>query len=112
MSITINDCHFENNGTGIKAPTSADIQMSGTKFVNNGIALDIYVSAADIQTLGLPAETPQEFIKEVISALQGTNIESEKMKVVEESRLFKWIGNTASLSTIATALMQFVGQLS
>lgn len=36
MAIKITDCHFENNGTGIKAPTSVEIDMSGTSFKGNG----------------------------------------------------------------------------
>lgn len=112
MPIIIKDCHFKKNGTGIKAPTSADIQMSGTRFVANGKALDIYVSAADLEHLGLPADTPQEFLEEIISALQSTTDESEKINVVKESRLFQWLGNAASLSNIATALVQFVRSLS
>jgi len=71
MAIKITDCHFENNGTGIKAPTSAEIDMSGTSFKGNGKAMDIYVSAADLRQLGLPENTPQEYIQEAIQILQG-----------------------------------------
>jgi len=113
MPIIIKDCHFENNGTGIKAPTSADIQMSGTKFVDNGKALDIYVSAVDLQRLGLPPDTPQELLKEIIFTLQGmpSHSEAEKVAVVKQSQLFNWLGAAASVATVATSLVQFVASL-
>lgn len=110
MPIIIKDCHFENNGTGIKAPTSADIQMSGTKFVDNGKALDIYVSAVDLQKLGLPPDTPQELLREIITTLQGmpSHTVVEKVAAVRQSQLFNWLGAAASVSTVATSLVQFV----
>lgn len=113
MSIIIKDCHFENNGTGIKAPTSADIQMSGTKFIDNGKAIDIYVSAVDLQNLGLPPNTPQDLLKEIITTLQSmsSNTEVEKENAVKQSQLFNWLGAASSVSTIATAVVQFVASL-
>lgn len=113
MAIIIKNCHFENNGTGIRAPTSADIQMSGTKFVDNGKAVDIYVSAVDLQRLGLPADVPQELLLGVIATLRSIPFQSkdEKANVVMRSELFNWLGAAASASTIATALVQFVASL-
>lgn len=113
MPFNITDCHFENNGTAIKAPTSADIKMSGTTFVCNGKAMDIYVSAVDLQKLGLPQDTPQEMLKEVISIIQGMlcSSEEEKEAAITKSSLFEWLGAAASTSTLATALIQFCSSL-
>lgn len=113
MPIIIKNCNFENNGTGIKAPTSADIQVSGTNFIANGKALDIYVSAADLQKLGLPPNTPQDLLKEIIITLQNmpSNTQTEKENSVKQSRLFDWLGAAASASTIATAVVEFVASL-
>lgn len=113
MPIIIKDCHFENNGTGIKTPTSADIQMSGTTFVDNGKAIDIYVSAVDLKKIGLPGNTPQEFLREIISTLQGmpSHSDEDKVEMVKQSRLFNWLGAAASASTIANSLVQFIASL-
>lgn len=113
MPIIMTDCHFAGNGTAIKAPTSADIQMSGTTFVGNGKALDIYVSAVDLQKLGLPQDTPQEMLKEVISIIQGMpgSSDEEKETAITKSSLFEWLGAAASASTLATALIQFCSSL-
>lgn len=110
MPLIITDCHFENNGTAIKAPTSANIQMSGSTFIDNGKAIDIYVSAVDLQKLGLPPDTPQELLKEIITTLQGMpfNTAVEKVNAVKQSQLFNWLGAASSASTIATALVEFV----
>lgn len=113
MSIIMNDCHFEKNETAIKAPTSVDIKMSGTKFVGNGKAIDIYVSATDLQKLGLPDDTPQEMLREVISLMQSMSNSSiaEKEEAITRSPLFEWLGAAASASTLATALVQFFSSI-
>ena len=113
MAIKITDCHFENNGTGIKAPTSAEIDMSGTSFKGNGKAMDIYVSADDLCQLGLPENTPQEYIKEVIQILQGQKGQPEEVQVasISDSSLFKWLGHAASVSSIASGIIAFVQSL-
>ncbi|MGE6293731.1 hypothetical protein [Aeromonas media] len=113
MPIIMTNCHFENNGTAIKAPTSADIKMSGSTFVGNGKAMDIYVSAVDLQKLGLPQDTPQEMLKEVISIIQGIPgcSQEEKEAAITKSSLFEWLGAAASASTLATALVQFCSSL-
>ncbi|CAM3885076.1 hypothetical protein [Pseudoalteromonas maricaloris] len=113
MVIKITDCHFENNGTGIKAPTSAKIDMSGTSFKGNGKAMDIYVSAADLNQLGLPENTPQEYLQEVIQILQGQKGQSEEVQVaaISDSSLFKWLGHAASVSSIASGIIAFVQRL-
>ena len=109
MPIIIKDCQFNSNGTGIKAPTSADIQMSGTKFVDNGKAIDIYVSVVDLQKLGLPNDTPQELLVEIISILQSMppHFDDEQISVVKKSRLVDWLGAAGSVSTIASSIVQF-----
>lgn len=113
MVIKIMDCHFENNGTGIKAPMAIEIDVSGTSFKGNGKALDIYVSAADLRHLGLPENTPQEYIQEVIEILRSQKYQPEEVQVesIAESSLFKWLGHAASVSSIGSAIIAFVQSL-
>ena len=104
------NCHFEGNGTGIKAPTSAEIEMSGTIFKNNGKAMDIFVSAVDLKLLGLPDNTPQEYIKEVIQILEQKKQlpEAAQLESIENSKLFKWLGHGASIASIGSALITYI----
>jgi len=113
MVIKITGCHFEGNGIGIKAPTSAKIDISGTSFKDNGKAMDIYVSASDLRHLGLPENTPQEYLQEVIEILQGQKGQPEEvqMKSIADSSLFKWLGHAASVSSIASGIIAFVQSL-
>jgi hypothetical protein len=114
MPIIIKNCNFENNGTGIKAAVNAaDIQISETNSVDNSKFLDIYVSAADLQKLGLPPNTPQDLLQEIIIILQKmpSNTQTEKENSVKQSRLFDWLGAASSASTIATAVVEFVASL-
>lgn len=113
MAIKMTNCHFENNGTGIKAPTSANIDMSGTTFKGNGKAMDIYISSADLVNLGLPKNTPQEYIQEVVAILQKQvgAPQKDQIESISNSALFKWLGHGASISTIGSALISFIQTL-
>jgi len=109
MAIKMTNCHFENNGTGIKAPTSVKIEMSGTTFKSNGKAIDIFVSASDLKSLGLPENTPQEYIKEVIEILSQVkdNPKEQQLESISDSSLFKWLGHGASVASIGSAIIAF-----
>ena len=113
MAIKMTNCHFENNGTGIKAPTSAEIDMSGTTFRGNGKAMDIFVSKVDLYKLGLPENTPQEYLREVIETLEGLkgHPQDKQIESISDSSLFKWLGHSASVATIGSALISFIQTL-
>jgi len=109
MAIKITNCHFENNGTGIKAPTSAEIELSGSTFKDNGKAMDIFISVADLKSLGLPEDTPQEYIKEVLQILSDKKgiTEEEQLQSISDSKLFKWLGYSSSIASIGSAIIAF-----
>ena len=114
MGITIKDCHFESNGVGIKAPTSADLSISGTTFHKNGKAMDLYVSPQDYAKLGLPHNTPAELLTEAVADQneRASQTHEERLEVIKKSRLFEWLehsaGFGASLVTIADAVVKFI----
>lgn len=91
MAIKITDCHFEGNGTGIKAPTSVEIEISGTTFKDNHKAMDICVSPEDLKNLELPFDIPQKYIKEVLQILEQSKQqpEAEQLNSISKSQLFK-----------------------
>jgi hypothetical protein len=113
MALKMTDCHFEGNGTGIKAPTSAEIEISGTTFKDNGKAMDIFVSSSDLKTLGLPEDTPQEYIREVLHSLEHQKDlpTEQKLESISNSNLFKWLGHGASVASIGSALITFLQSL-
>ncbi len=113
MAIKMTNCHFENNVIGIKAPTSVEIDMSGTSFKGNGKAIDIYVAATDLLHLGLPENTPQEYMQEIIEILQGQKGQPEEVQIesIADSSLFKWLGHGASVASIASGIISFVQSL-
>jgi hypothetical protein len=113
MSIKFTDCNFEGNGTGIKAPESVEMELTGTVFKNNGKAIDIFVPEHKLLELGLPENTPQDLLQEVIQILKQNNAKSddEKMESILDSNLFKWLGHGASIASIGSALIGFVQTL-
>lgn len=110
MAIKMMGCNFEGNDVAIHAPETTDMEISNTTFCNNGVAMDIFVSAATLQSLGLPENTPQEYLREVFVLLEQEKDKPQEvqLQLASESKLFKWLGNGASIATIFSALIEFV----
>jgi hypothetical protein len=109
MAINFNDCDISNNKTGVRTPSSAEVNFTKTKIQDNDIGVDIYISKEDIIKLGLPVNTDPEYVKDAIKVLQSNNDAPEDVKryMLTKTKLFEWLGNTSSIVTIATALIQF-----
>ncbi|OLQ70306.1 hypothetical protein BIT28_16400 [Photobacterium proteolyticum] len=109
MAIKFDDCDFSKNETGVKAPSSADVSFQKTRFTENTTAVDIYITKEDIIALGLPDNTDPELVKEAVSLLKEHEEAPHEVKsyLLNTTKLFKWLGNISSLTTIGTALIDF-----
>lgn len=106
--LTLKNVTIDNCGTGISAPKDALIHADGLKITNTGKAIDLRDPPSLMQSLGLPENTPPAYLVEAIKALEGSKAlpVEQRSQALHESRLFKWLGHTANLSGIASALMQ------
>lgn len=107
MKIKMEGCHFEDNGTAIKAPDSVEFDMTDTKFINNQKALDIFSTKSQLEQIGLPEDTPKELLEEVIEiykAHQNSPL-PEQENAISKSKLFSWLGHGASVASIASAII-------
>ncbi|MDW2054861.1 hypothetical protein R7Q40_11080 [Vibrio sp. 506] len=111
MAIEFDGCNISENKTGVRAPETADLSFKDTDIVKNDIGVDVYISSLLVEKLGLPENTPQSYVDEVEKLLKANADQSTpiKMKLLENSTLFKWLGHTSSLITIATALIAMFG---
>ncbi|ENK2915774.1 hypothetical protein [Vibrio alginolyticus] len=108
MAISFNDCDISENDTGVKAPSSADLSFEKTRIKNNKTGVDIYISKEDIIALGLPENTNPEYVKEAVELLKENHHHDDDVKtlLLSKTKLFQWLGDISSITTIATALIQ------
>ncbi|MFI3275386.1 MULTISPECIES: hypothetical protein [Vibrio] len=108
MPINFNDCDISENDIGVKTPSSANLSFEKTRIKNNKIGVDVYVNKEDIVALGLPEDTDPEYVKEALTVLKENHTHDDDVKrlLLSKTKLFQWLGDISSLTTIATALIQ------
>jgi hypothetical protein len=115
MAIKIFNNHFENCGTGISAPSDANVEIGANSFVACGRAIDLRAPESLLGALGLSPETPLEVLREVLSFI-GTSerTEPEIAEKATATGLFKWLSAGADTTTLVqglAALYQYVPQI-
>ncbi|MFA0194992.1 hypothetical protein AB4501_22600 [Vibrio sp. 10N.222.55.E8] len=112
MAINFKDCNISKNKTGIRTPTSAEISFEKTDITDNEIGVDIYITKEDIVALGLPEDTNLEHLKEAIELLKENQQHDEDVKrlLLSKTKLFQWLGDISSITTIATALIEYASR--
>ena len=109
MPIKIYDNHFENCGTGISAPSDADIDIGANRFVACGKAIDLRVPESLLGALGLSAETPLEVLREVLTFVgSASRTEPEVAEKATSAGLFKWLSAGADATTLVSGLASLV----
>ncbi|WP_336340833.1 hypothetical protein [Enterobacter cloacae] len=99
-----------NVGTFFDGPKTV---MSFDDIDLNGVEKFIHFRDSDssiLERLGLPKDTPPEFLIELITSLaekKDMNFES-KVGIVGKSKLFEWLGAGANLMTIAEPIIRSV----
>lgn len=106
MGLEIDNCSFKKVKTVIRAPKSYDIKAKRSKFEKIETVFDIYVSQEDLRAIGLPEDTPQELIHELLERVKLEPTDEGKVKVMSSSGLMNWLGVASNMVTIATPLVQ------
>ncbi|ELR5270869.1 hypothetical protein AB7W67_07975 [Providencia rettgeri] len=107
MAIEFDECNISNNKTGVRAPATANVKFKKTNISGNEVGVDIAIAPELAEALSLPLDTPKIYLDEAERILVK-NKDSDmisKLKLLEDSRLFKWLGHTSSFVTVATALI-------
>lgn len=107
MPIEFDGCNISENKIGVRTPADADLKFKNTDIVKNEVGVDIYISKEMADKLQLPEDTPQEYLDEVEKLLKenAEKDEKSKLELLENSRLFKWLGHASSVATLATTLI-------
>ncbi len=105
MAIKIYDNHFENCGTGISAPSDANIDIGANRFVACGKAIDLRAPKSLLGALGLQPDTPLELLKEALSFIgSGQHTEPQITEKAASTGLFNWLSAGADATTLVQGL--------
>lgn len=111
MAIKINNSNFEYNDTGMRTPSSADVTVDGSRFANNTIGIDIYLTSDNLAEVGLRNDTPKEIIDSVNSILISDRDKPKEslIKRLESSGIVSWINASASATSVIQAIAALAG---
>jgi hypothetical protein len=104
MALHLKNVRIDNCGTGLSAPTGAQIFADGLEITNTKQAIELRDPPGLLQALGLPVNTPPEYLVEALKILEGAPPD-ERAEMLRESRLVKWLGVTADLTGLVTVLV-------
>lgn len=109
MSANFKNCDISENIVGVKSPSSKELNFEDSRITKNDIGVDIYITREDIVALGLPEHTDPELLKEAILMLKNHQDAPKEAKeyLLSTTRLFKWLGNISSITTIASAIIEY-----
>lgn len=112
MTLRINNSRFIGNEYAISGPSTMDVISDGNLFVGNGKVFDFHEPNM-LAGLGLPAETPSQYFKELLSDLEKARAQpiDSKIEVVKASKLQAWLAGAASVSTVTKNLVDILPKL-
>lgn len=112
MALNLKNVRIDNCGTGISAPKDAHINADGLEITNTACAIELRDPHGLLQSLGLPANTPPQYLIEALKILEGASALPEQARVeqLRDSALVKWLGVTADLTGLGTTLISAQSQ--
>jgi|GEM_PF-3676599 len=112
MALNLKNVRIDNCGTGISAPKDAHIVADGLEITNTARAIELRDPPGLLQSLGLPANTPPQYLIDALKILEaGSALPNEaRIERLRESTLVKWLGVTADITGIGTALLSAQAQ--
>lgn len=94
---------------------NVDFEAGDIEMEDVDVGIDVYLTPRQMLEVGLPANTPQEYIKEV-KDLVGLSDSSEQVwNSIEKTNLFRWLSTAAIATTlsapVATVLSNLISML-
>jgi hypothetical protein len=112
MALHLKNVRIDNCCTGISAPKDAHISADGLEITNTTQAIELRDPPGLLQSLGLPADTPPQYLIDALKILEGVSTLPTEARIerLRESSLVKWLGVTADLTGIGTILLSAQAQ--
>ena len=112
MTLKLKNVRIDNCGTGISMSIGTQLDADGLVITNTRRAIEVREPQSLLQSLGLPATTPPEFLIEALRILEGASglPPNARIQKLSESRLSKWLGVTADLAGLGSVLLSAQAQ--
>ncbi|WP_433588243.1 hypothetical protein [Pseudomonas koreensis] len=107
--LILDECVFDCGIAAVRAPSDMDILAKKTQFLGAGVGFDLFEPRIQ-EIVGLPDGVDKKLVQEVLVLLkQKPDASPEEMtEVVQKSRLGIWLGNTESITKVATGLIALI----
>lgn len=109
VKINVNGLWISNCDEAVSVAHGTDLEIEGVNFViqNCGKGIVERDPPTLLEALGLPLDTPHEYVKELLSSLLGIPEKDvpSKEQAIKASRLWVYIQNSANSMTVLQALM-------
>lgn len=109
MKIDIKNMNLTDVGVGVSLPkgSNADLKMDEITMIRGRTLVEERDAPNFVQSLGLPPDTPPEFILEIIRELRERPdlLEHEKVEVVKSSKLWSFVERSSSATTVIQGIL-------
>ncbi|EOB3673447.1 TPA: hypothetical protein RQL20_003190 [Vibrio vulnificus] len=107
MPLVMKNSYFNDVGTVVRAPEKMLVEVDNCDFKKIEVGFDFYVPESDLQKIGLPVDTPQEFLLEVAKLIRQNASADDKtmVDIIVESEFGKWLGLVSGAVTIGTPVI-------
>jgi hypothetical protein len=106
MALDLDECEFEEVKKAVVAPNTFDIKAKKTKFKKVDVAFDIYLPEHKLLELGLPKDTPQEFLLDLLKEIKKSENTEKQLSCIAKSSLIEWLGIASSTVTLGMPVVQ------
>lgn len=107
--IEIKNMNLHNVGVGISLPkgTDIDLKMDQVTVIGGGAFLEERDEPNLVESLGLPPDTPAEFVLEVVRELRGNpHLQGqEKIESLKNSNLWSFIERSSNVTTVIQGVL-------
>lgn len=113
MPINMNENNFEEVKTVVKAPCDITINASRNNFKKVETVFEIIIPDDDLDSLGLPINTPQELLRDAAEIINNNrDLDSKSLvQIISKSELGLWLAQFANMVTISTPLIAYLSKI-
>jgi hypothetical protein len=110
--LNLKNVRIDNCGTGISAPKGAAINADGLEITNTKMAIELRDPPSFMQKLGLPHDTPPQYLIEALRILENNSHlpQEQRVQKLRESKLLKWLGAAADITGLGSVLLSAQAQ--
>ncbi|WP_027921543.1 hypothetical protein [Pseudomonas sp. URMO17WK12:I12] len=99
---------FEHNGIGMNVPNDASFHMKDVHFKNNNVGFQMYDVSSQQGRLGLPLDTPNEVLLEVLALLKERSADKDlnPVETLKESKLWTYIQRASDGAAVIQKIIE------